>query len=464
MRHLFRRISWKLAVVTGILVCLVILALSIPIYWQTRNTLEDQLTDHLRTNIENISEKLDPRLIDFIQKYPGSTIIKDSLTELLNHELRKYSASAIYLIDQHNNIFLIAGNRASAVQSSMIHKREIQKSRTKGIAFSPLFSDASGKTYKSVFKVIYIENDSEIVLGLDADAQFLKYTVRLRQRIILIGIIVLIFSIITASVLSQTLTRPLRQLTKFAEDIGKGRAEITNLRKRHDEIGFLGKTMEKMRREIKQREKDNKQLIASVAHEIRNPLAGMQVNAELLMEAAQKSAEVDLYSKAIAKEIKNLSNIVENFLAYAKPIEFTRATYPLKPIFEEIRSKIKTDFPDHQILIQGNGNARVHPEKIKHAFFNILKNACESSAPNTEIVISIQQKNEVLSISILNQGLPIPVDIQPQIFEAFFSTKSSGVGLGLSISKSIVEQHGGRIFLACSDAGGTEFVIQLPIG
>jgi two-component system sensor kinase FixL len=182
------------------------------------------------------------------------------------------------------------------------------------------------------------------------------------------------------------------------------------------------------------------------------------------MEAAQKSAEVDLYSKAIAKEIKNLSNIVENFLAYAKPIEFTRAAYPLKPIFEEIRSKIKTDFPNHQIQIQGNGNARVHPEKIKHAFFNILKNACESSAPNKEIVISIQQKNKILSISTLNQGIPIPADIQPQIFEAFFSTKSSGVGLGLSITKSIVEQHGGRIFLACSDAGGTEFVIQLPTG
>ncbi|HCK99568.1 MAG TPA: hypothetical protein DHW42_05610, partial [Candidatus Marinimicrobia bacterium] len=216
--------------------------------------------------------------------------------------------------------------------------------------------------------------------------------------------------------------------------------------------------------EIKQREKDNKQLIASVAHEIRNPLAGMQVNAELLMEAAQNSAEVDTYSKAVAKEIKNLSNIVENFLAYAKPIEFTRAIYPLKPIFEEIRSNIKTDFPDHQILIQGNGNARVHPEKIKHAFFNILKNACESSAPNMEIVISVQSENEILSISILNQGPPIQANIQPQIFEAFFSTKSSGVGLGLSISKSIVEQHGGKILLARSDSSGTEFVIQLRTG
>ena len=467
--HLFRRLSWKLAIVTGILVCLVILALSIPIYWQTRNTLEDQLADHLRTNIESISEKLDPGLIDFIQKYPGSIIVKDSLIESLNHELRKYSAGAIYLIDRQENIFLVAGNRASAVQSSMIHKHEIQKSRAKGIAFSPLFSDASGKTYKSVFKVIHIENASEIVLGLDADARFLKYTARLRRRIISIGIIVLILSIIAASILSQTLTRPLRQLTKFARDIGKGRVETANFQRRYDEIGFLGKTMENMRHEIDQREKDNKHLIASVAHEIRNPLAGMQVNAELLLETTRKMKEIHSYSRAVAKEIANLSNIVENFLAYARPIESTLTSQSISAIMEEIITNIQQDFPDHiikihGIKIHGDGSATIHPGKIKHAFFNILKNACESSAPNVEIVISIQSKNEMLSISILNQGTPIPVEVQSQIFEAFFSTKSSGVGLGLSISKSIVEQHGGRILLTRSDSSGTEFVIQLPTG
>ncbi len=462
--HLLRRLSWKLAIVTGILVCLVVLALSIPIYWQTRNTLEDQLADHLRTNIESISEKLDPGLVDFIQKYPGSTIVKDSLIESLDHELRKYSAGAIYLVDRQENIFLVAGNRASAIQSSMIHKHEIQKSRTKGIAFSPLFSDASGKTYKSVFKVIYIDNASEIVLGLDADARFLKYTARLRRRIISIGIIVLIFSIIAASILSQTLTRPLRQLTKFARDIGKGRAENANLQKRYDEIGFLGKTMENMRHEIDQREKDNKQLIASVAHEIRNPLAGMQVNAELLLETTRNMKEIHSYSKAVTKEIANLSNIVENFLAYARPIESTLTSQSIRALLEEIITNIRQDFPDHIIKIHGDGSATIHSGKIKHAFFNILKNACESSAPNTEIAISIKSDNEMLSISILNQGPPIPVEVQPQIFEAFFSTKSSGVGLGLSISKSIVEQHGGKILLTRSDSSGTEFVIQLPTG
>ncbi|MCG2715159.1 MAG: HAMP domain-containing histidine kinase [Candidatus Marinimicrobia bacterium] len=464
MMHLFRRLSWKLAIVTGILVCLVVLALSIPIYWQTRNTLEDQLADHLRTNIESISEKLDPGLIDFIRKYPGSTIVKDSLVESLNHELRKYSAGAIYLIDRQENIFLVAGNRASAVQSSMIHKHEIQKSRAKGIAFSPLFSNTSGKTYKSVFKVINIDNASEIVLGLDADARFLKYTARLRRRIISIGIIVLIFSIIAASILSQTLTRPLRLLSRFARDIGKGRAETTNFQRRYDEIGFLGKTMENMRHEIDQREKDNKQLIASVAHEIRNPLAGMQVNAELLLETTRKMKEIHSYSRAVAKEIANLSNIVENFLAYARPIESTLTSQSIRAILEEIITNIQQDFPNHIIKIYGDGSATIHQGKIKHAFFNILKNACESSAPNMEIVISIQSKNEMLSISFLNQGPPIPVEIQSQIFEAFFSTKSSGVGLGLSISKSIVEQHGGKILLTRSDSSGTEFVIQLPTG
>jgi len=222
--------------------------------------------------------------------------------------------------------------------------------------------------------------------------------------------------------------------------------------------------MENMRHEIDQREKDNKQLIASVAHEIRNPLAGMQVNAELLLETTRNMKEIHSYSKAVTKEIANLSNIVENFLAYARPIESTLTSQSISAIMEEIITNIQQDFPNHIIKIHGGGSATIHPGKIKHAFFNILKNAYESSAPNLEIVISIQSKNEMLSISILNQGPPIPVEVQSQIFEAFFSTKSSGVGLGLSISKSIVEQHGGRILLTRSDSSGTEFVIQLPTG
>jgi len=461
---LFNHLSWKFAVITALLVSAAILIISIPTYWLTRNTLEDQLADHLQTNIEVIAGKLDPAIIALVCDYPGPTFLKDSLARSLSLTLPKFSANSIYLIDSQNKICLIVGNQVSALQSQMIHQPEIQKALKTGIACSPLFSDNAGKTYKSVFKAIGRTDHPAIILGLDANAQFLKHTEQLRRRMLSIGLIVLMISILAVMILSRTLTRPLSLLTKFAEDIGKGRAEPAILQKRQDEIGFLGKTMERMRHEIDQREKENKQLIASVAHEIRNPLAGMRVNAELLLEATQNMPDISNYSQAVANEINNLSNIIENFLTYAQPIEAVLTPYSIRSLIEEALNQIRQDFPKHHFRIEGDGIARLHPGKIKHAFFNLLKNACEATSKDEEILISILSQKQKISISILNQGIPIPPEVQPQIFDAFFSTKSAGVGLGLSITKSIVEQHGGRIKLAHSDAGGTEFVLELPAG
>jgi len=461
---LFNRLSWKFAVITALLISAAILIISVPAYWLTRNTLEDQLADYLQTNIKVIAEKLDPAIVKLVCDYSGPTFLKDSLVQSLSAILPKFSANSIYLIDDQNKICLIVGDQTSALQSQMIHQPEIQKALQTGIACSPLFSDNTGKTYKSVFKVIGRTDRSAIILGLDADAQFLKYTEQLRRRMLSIGFIVLMISILAVMILSRTLTRPLSLLTKFAEDIGKGRAEPTILQKRQDEIGFLGKTMEHMRREVDQREKENKQLIASVAHEIRNPLAGMRVNAELLLEATQDMPDISNYSQAVANEINNLSNIVENFLTYAQPIEATLTSYSIRLLIEETLTQIRQDFPEHHFRIEGDGLALLHPGKIKHAFFNLLKNACEATPKDEEILISIKSRDQKTLISIFNKGTPIPVEVKPQIFDAFFSTKSAGVGLGLSITKSIVEQHGGRIKLARSDAGGTEFVLELPAG
>ncbi|MFH2025721.1 MAG: histidine kinase dimerization/phospho-acceptor domain-containing protein, partial [bacterium] len=315
--RLFNRLAWKLALFTGLLILLTVLALSIPVYWLTRNTLEDQLADHLSNNITNISDAIDPDLIRFIIEYPESQILRDSLENSLTDILQNYSAGSIYILDSDNIILLSAGNKLNALYSTFIHQPEIEKARTTGIWFAPLYNDESGNSFKSIYKLYEIDEYSGIIIGLDADARFLKYTGMLRQRILFIGSSVLIIGVIAVMILSQTLTQPLRNLTEFARNIGRGRAKPPILQKRRDEIGFLGKTMEEMQQEIAQRENENKELIASVAHEIRNPLAGMQVNAELLLEATQNQKELHSYSRAVTNEINNLSNIVENFLAYA---------------------------------------------------------------------------------------------------------------------------------------------------
>ena len=461
---IFHRLSWKLTLVTGLLVLVTILAIAIPLYWLTRNSLEDQLTDHLQNNIINASKEINFHLMQFVNQYPTAMMMRDSLAKSLQQLTVKYSAVTIYIINTENHIIASGGSINNAIQSVLIHELEIEKARNAGIGFSPLFSDNTGNSYKSAFLLLPSEETPKMVLGFDANAQFLQYARQLQKRVMLIGIIVLAISIVAVLILSQTLTHPLRELTIYANNIGKGHTEPTQQKERKDEIGFLGKTMEEMHLQIQQREKENKQLIASVAHEIRNPLAGMQVNVELLLEETHGNKDLYIHSKAIASEIEKLSEIIENFLTYARPIEANLSLHSLQTLLIDLLPQIQQDFPEHKVEISGNATALVNPNKIKHALSNLLKNACEASDTTVPICVSIQEGKSKISVFIKNQGFPITEDIRNRIFDIFFSTKESGVGLGLSITKSIIEQHSGTIRLEHSDSSGTEFVIELPTG
>ena len=461
---LFNRLAWKLTFVTGILVTMIVLCMSLPIYWLTRNTLEDQLADHLASNLTVISEIINHDLLGFIIRFPESRITRDSLESQVSNYLEKFSARAIYFLDPKSEILLAVGDRQKIARAVLIHKPEIERARKIGFSAAPLYKDTTGTSFKSSYKLLSLKNAPDIIIGIDADASFLKYTEILRRRIVITGAGVLLFSIILVMILAQTLTHPLRNLTEFARNIGRGRADPSFLQNRGDEIGFLGKTMETMRKEINKREKENKELIASVAHEIRNPLAGMQVNAELLLEATRNNKNLYDYSKAVTKEINNLSAIVEDFLAYARPIESTLELRSLRALIDETQRALKRDFPEHSFIIKGDIQVLIHPGKIVHAVSNLLKNACEATDPRNPVEITIAEQKSSAYISIKNSGEPIPAELQPQIFEAFFSTKGTGVGLGLSIAKSIVEQHGGTILLTHSDSDGTEFVIEIPAG
>jgi len=457
-----KKLSWKIALVTGLLVILVILSVSIPIYWQTRQALEKQLSQHMKSNITLLREKLDSSSIEFLNKYPESLIVKDSLKQFFNRNLLQFSANTIYLVQKSGIILLAVGKEESAVKSVMLHKREITQELEGKTVSSPLFSDRSGNHYKSIFCPVSLPDSSTIILAIDANADFFQETAKLRRQIFTIGGIVLLVSIIVSLILSQTLTHPLYKLTQFASEIGKGRGRTFSLESRNDEIGFLGKTMQKMQTEIDQREKENKQLIASVAHEIRNPLGGMQVNAELLLEESEHTSESIKYAKAISREVKHLSEIVESFLAYARPIEHNTIFTDIRQILQESVLQLKREFPDYNISIVGNGETNIHPGKMLHAFYNLLKNGIEASDSSNNIEAEIKDNKTELRIHFRNRGKSIPPEIQPQIFDAFFSTKASGIGLGLTITKSIVEQHGGNIYLASSGENGTEFVLTLP--
>ncbi|MFA4837936.1 MAG: HAMP domain-containing sensor histidine kinase [Candidatus Neomarinimicrobiota bacterium] len=457
-----KKLSYKIALFIGLLIALIVILLSVPIYWQTRQTMEEELSRNLKTNIVLLQERLDTALIGFLNRYPESAVARDSVRRMLLANLSKVSASSIYLIRADSSLLISTGKEESGVKSLMLHSGEISRAFRGEIVCSPLFSDDVGNYLKSTFSPLHLPDSSVVIVAIDASATFLQDAARLQSQMVRTGLIILLLGIFISVLASRNLTKPLGLLTKYAEEIGKGRKQSVVLRNRKDEIGFLGQTMQKMQAEIDRREKENKQLLASVAHEIRNPLGGMKINAELLIEETRNAPELAEFAAAISREVNRLSEIVDAFLAYARPVESNLVESDIRWLLTESINEVQPFFPNHKFIVSGEGSLNVHPGKIQRAFTNCLRNAADASGDSDPIQIEIRKNGQELTISFFNQGMPMPEKIQPQIFDAFFSTKSSGVGLGLSIAKSIVEQHGGSIRLTRSDESGTEFVITLP--
>jgi two-component system, NtrC family, sensor histidine kinase AtoS len=240
--------------------------------------------------------------------------------------------------------------------------------------------------------------------------------------------------------------------------------QVNNLRKqieRMDRLATLG------------------ELSAGIAHEIRNPLAGIKTSAQVLEESFSPGDFRSQLVSRIVKEIDRSNELLKKFFNFAKPSkpkqEFQHIEMIIDGVYLLLASRLrkknilfKTDFEDSipEVYIDGS--------QIEQVILNVFINAVEAINSDGEIKVKIRiAKNvkikedsaisDVIYIEISDNGVGIPDDKLEKIFNPFFTTKSDGVGLGLSISSRLLEENGGKIELDSQEGRGTTFKIYLPI-
>ncbi len=208
------------------------------------------------------------------------------------------------------------------------------------------------------------------------------------------------------------------------------------------------------------------QLAAGIAHEIRNPLAGISGSVELLSQSFASEDDRKL-GKIILKEISRLNNLISEFLDYAKPekppVDPVDLNLILRECIENSRNsvarsvRIETKYADQMKMLG-------HADKLKQAFLNILINGLQAMDQIAEPIlqVSTQQENEKLVIRIKDNGCGMKPETKKRIFEPFHTTKPKGTGLGLAITHKILEAHQAQIFVESQEGLGTEFVISFP--
>ena len=223
-----------------------------------------------------------------------------------------------------------------------------------------------------------------------------------------------------------------------------------------------------------QRKRDEKlvamgELASGVAHEIRNPINSIGMIAQRLAKEFAPSEGKEEYAtitNLLKDEVNRINKIITQFLQYAKPIQLQKTSVDLGEFFRDIYQLFTDQAKQKQIDFIVNGDeksiANIDPELIKQTLLNVIQNAFDAVKASGKVEINYFREYNNIVISVSDNGSGIPVENQSKIFDLYFTSKTDGNGLGLSISQKIISQHKGSIEFTSSNLG-TTFKIILPI-
>jgi nitrogen fixation/metabolism regulation signal transduction histidine kinase len=292
--------------------------------------------------------------------------------------------------------------------------------------------------------------------------------------------LLLAISIILAIVMSNWVTKPLRFLQTNLSLIQFGKKNQIIEYDKNDEIGVLIREYNKKLLELEQtaeqlakseRESAWRDMAKQVAHEIKNPLTPMKLSIQQMMRVFEKEnpaakEKVDRLANSLIEQIDGLTRIANEFSNFAKmpsplleKVELVDIIKNVISIFEQEAVVINFESSHNIIELQAD------KDQLIRAINNLLQNSIQAfdSKQDGVIKISIEVEDDFCKISIKDNGKGIPADRQNKVFVPYFTTKSTGTGIGLSITKQIIENHNGKIYFESQENKGTIFFVELPL-
>jgi two-component system sensor histidine kinase FlrB len=224
-----------------------------------------------------------------------------------------------------------------------------------------------------------------------------------------------------------------------------------------------------MRKTLREREALTQlgEVAAGVAHEVRNALNTFTVRLRLIGQDVPGLSENSSY-RALTEESRNLEQVMQNLLFYAKPLPLERETVSIGRLLNEAAATLIKSFPSLKVEVDcaPDLEAKADPEALGRALHNLARNAAEASTieerPSGRVRLRGERTGESFRLAVEDDGPGVDPQATGELFTPFFSQKPGGTGLGLAIARKIAREHGGDLLYSPSDLGGACFVLILP--
>ncbi|MGZ5555180.1 MAG: sensor histidine kinase [Candidatus Aminicenantales bacterium] len=275
---------------------------------------------------------------------------------------------------------------------------------------------------------------------------------------------------------------PVRKLLAGTREVGLGNLEVAIEHHSNDEMMTLIDGFNTMIRNLRAHEQELAEMskkvawtemARKVAHEIKNPLTPIQLSAEHVLKVYEdKRGDLDKALKEsmsyIISEVDNLRRIAQEFMEIARDTTLSKEPVDLRDLLEEVLRPYRRLLSERirfTVVAEGSDfRARGDETKLKTAFRNVIANAVEAISQQGEVAVTIGRRGPMYEIAVRDSGPGMSKETAARIFELYFSTKDAGTGLGLPITKKIIEEHGGEIRVESEPGRGTTVTIELPAG
>lgn len=303
------------------------------------------------------------------------------------------------------------------------------------------------------------------------------------QRLSAVVAIFLIGTVVSI-LLARKYTNPIKKVVAAARKVAEGDLDLTMESHRKDEIGELTRSfnymLDKLRvakgLEERLRKAENYaaiiQFSRSIAHEIRNPLNFVSLSIDHIkaayppLIAADKERFESLIGN-IKQEIQRVSKFTESFLESGKPLELNRQKTDFKKLIDDVLEIVRAKAESENIRIIKELNnlpeLKVDADFIKTCLYNVIINAFNAMPKGGDLILKSWQTDEKFCITVTDTGIGISEENMSRIFDPFFTTKTHGLGLGLALTKKIIEEHQGRIEIKRNPEQGISVSLYLPI-
>ena len=304
----------------------------------------------------------------------------------------------------------------------------------------------------------------------------------LRLRTIYLGAAAIALALLI-SIWGVLTLRPLRRLRDAARRVAagdygsrievRGPAEVADLAR---ELNSMAAAVQERERELVRSERLAAvgKMAAQITHEVRNPLSSIGLNTELLEEellAVPNADEARALCRAITFEVDRLTAITEEYLAFGRLPKSKLSAESVNPMVSALVSFVREDLAIKKVqlrseLASGDPVAMVDAAQLRQCLINLVRNASEAVASNGggSVTLRTRHVGVRVEISVEDDGVGIPADVLPRLFDPFFSTKEGGSGLGLALTQQIVKDHGGDLTVASTVGKGTTFTLSVPAG